>query len=726
MNELRCPAPLATPGNNGRFVRAAKKCSEKAKAVSSRSLAKLLICMLLIAASAQIVLAESSPNSGKLWSRLTRHTVHQVKKAKPKSSQSGKASLGTLSLAALGNIKVTTVSKEPEEVWRTPAAIYVITQEDIRRSGATTLPDVLRLAPGVEVAQIDSGHWAVAIRGFNGQFSRYMLVLIDGRNVYSPLQGGVYWESQIVPLDDINRIEIIRGPAGTIWGPNAVNGVINIITKSAKDTRGTLLTAGGGNVDRVDGEYRYGGRAGKSFNYRIYGMGFDRGPEFHLDNDPYDVWATGQAGFRADWSSRRHDSLTVEGDIYKGDDGSQTGIASYSPPSQSNVDGTEEVSGGDILGHWKREFQNGSDVQVRAYFDRSNLLTPQLGELRDTFDVDFVHHLPLAHRQDLIWGLGIDLSPRTFIQTVPTVDILPHRLTDSLYSGFVQDQIALVQNHLWFTAGSKILHDNYTGYELEPSARLLWTPRPRQTVWVAATRTVRTPADLDEGLQLTGLLTTIPLPIYIRVLGNDQFFSEQLTGYGAGYRSLLAPKLYLDVAAFYNNYNSLESYGSSPPFAETSPLRIVIPFPYVNGVMGSTGGFEIAPDWKPEPWWDLKGSYSYLDMSLRTRPGFINTGIGATDDGSSPQNEIAIQSQFNLPKRFELDPSYRYVSALPALNVPAYGTADLHFGWRATQYLELSISGQNLLQPRHEEFTDSIGLPVEIRRSAYAKITLKW
>lgn len=634
--------------------------------------------------------------------------------------------LAAMNLAELGNIKVTTYSKEPEEIWRTPAAIYVITQDDIRRSGATTIPDVLRLAPGVEVAQMDSDHWAVAIRGFNSQFSRNLLVLIDGRKVYSPLQGGVYWEFEMVPLDDIDRIEIIRGPGGTIWGPNAVDGVINIITKNAKDTHGSLLTAGGGNVDRARGEYRYGGKAGQTFNYRVYGMGFDRGPEFHFDHDPFDTWTTGQAGFRADWKSRSHDSLTIEGDIYKGDDGMRTGIASYSPPAQNAVDGTEKVSGGDLVGHWKRKFRNGSDIRVEAYFDRSNVLLPELGEIRNTFDVDFVHHLPLWHRQDLLWGLGADLSPRTVIQVAPTVDVLPHQMTDSLFSGFIQDQISLVQNQLWLTAGSKIIHDNYTGFELEPSARILWEPMPREAFWAAVTRAVRTPADIDEGLQLSGLLTTQPLPVYIRILGNGRFFSEQLTGYEAGYRSLLAPKFYLDVAAFHNDYNDLESYGNAAPFLEIPPLRVIVPFPYVNGVMGSTDGVEITPDWKPKPWWELKGSYSYLHMNLKPRPGFMDNGNAAAYEGSSPGSQVVIQSLFNLPKRFDLDPAYRYVSALPALSIPAYGTANLRLGWRATSHLELSITGQNLLQAKHEEFTNFTGLTVAIRRSAYGKVTFRW
>ncbi|HTV54250.1 MAG TPA: TonB-dependent receptor [Terriglobia bacterium] len=683
--------------------------------------------LMLTLAIGQSGFAASSQNGCGLRRLFTHHKPCQ-KKAQQKSTvrKFKTQSLASMSLATLGNIEVTTVSKEPEEVWRTPAAVYVITQEDIQRSGATTIPDVLRLVPGVEVAQMDSDHWAVAIRGFNSQFSRYLLVLIDGRNIYSPLQGGVYWEVQNVPLDDIDRIEVIRGPGGTIWGPNAVNGVINIITKSAKDTQGSMIAAGGGNLNRGEGEYRYGGSAGKSFDYRVYGTGFDRGPEFHFDHDPYDAWQTGQAGFRTDWSSRSRDSLTIEGDIYKGDDGYRTLVASYSPPSERRVDGPENVSGGDISGHWKREFKNGSDVQVRAYFDRSNLLEPQIGEIRDTFDVDFVHHLHLPNGQDFLWGIGADLSPRTIIQTVPTIDVLPHYLIDKLYSGFIQDQIPLVQNRLWLTVGSKVVHDNYTGFEPEPSARLLWAPAPRQAFWAAVTRAVCTPADIDEDIQLTDLLTTQPLPVYLRILGNGQFFSEQLTGYEAGYRSLLAPKFYLDVATFHNDYNYLESYGSDPPFLEAPPLRAIIPLPYVNGMMGSTDGFEITPDWKLERWWDLKGAYSYLHMNLRARPGFIDSGNAAADEGSSPQNQIVVQSQFNLPRRFELDPTYRYVSALSALSIPAYGTADLHVGWRANQHLELSLTGQNLLQPEHEEFTNGTGPTVAIKRSVYGKITLKW
>lgn len=681
--------------------------------------------------------AASSQAVHKLRSLFAHHAARNEKKARPapKAKRRRAASLSKMSLADLGNIKVTTVSNEPEEVWRTPAAIFVLTQDDIRRSGATSIPELLRLVPGVEVARIDSDHWAVGVRGFNSQFSKSVLVLIDGRSVYTPLFAGVYWDVQNLPLDDIDRIEVIRGPGGSIWGANAVNAVINIITKNAKDTHGALLSLGGGNVDQGTGEFRYGGGNGKGFNYRVYGMGFRRAPEFHFDHDPFDAWETGQAGFRADWDPQSGDSFMLEGSIYNEDEGERNAIATYSPPAQFNVDLTQEASGGHILGRWKRELGEGSDVQVQAYVDRTNRFAPgEAGETRETYNVDFLHQLPLPHHQDFIWGLEARLSPSDFIQLIPTFNFVPQHQTDEIYSGFVQDGIPLVENQLWLTLGSKLEHNNYTGFEVEPTARLLWTPSPRQTVWAAVSRAVRTPSRLDENLELTGLDTTNPLPIYVRIAANGRFFSERLISYETGYRSLIRPKLYLDIAAFHNNYDYLSAYGNGSAFAELSPppLRIVLAFPYVNGIEGTTNGFEISPDWKPRSWWQLKGSYSFLHMDLRRRPGNLDTSTVLTDEGSNPSHEVTIQSLFNLPRHFEFDQTYRYVSALAAVPnypvpVPAYGTADLRLGWRPTPHLEFSLAGQNLLQPRHMEFAgNDPGLPVEIKRSVYGKVTLRW
>src|SRR6202140_369498 len=312
--------------------------------------------------------------------------------AAPQADQANSEPLKQLSLAELGNVEVTTASKEPEKISKTPAAIFVLTQEDIRRSGATSIPEVLRLIPGVEVARINSNQWSVNIRGLGSGFSKSVLVLIDGRSVYTPLYAGVYWDVQNVLLDDVERIEVIRGPGGTIWGSNAVNGVINIITKSAQQTHGTDVSASSGNVDQSRDAVRYGGSV-KSVDYRAYGMGFGRTPEFHSDRNNYDAWQLGQAGFRTDSRLNDRDTLTVQGDLYKGRIGQQVAIGYYSPPAELTVDGTQDVSGGNLLGRWRRELSDTSDLQVQGYYDRTYRIGPLLGEIRNTFNFDLIPHL---------------------------------------------------------------------------------------------------------------------------------------------------------------------------------------------------------------------------------------------------------------------------------------------------------------------------------------------
>jgi iron complex outermembrane receptor protein len=648
--------------------------------------------------------------------------------------QSKDVTLKLLSLEQLGNVEVTTASKEPEEVWRTAAAIYVITQEDIRRSGVTSIPEVLRLVPGVEVAQIDSSTWSIGIRGFGSGFSKSVLVLIDGRNVYTPLFAGVNWRLQNVLLEDVDRIEVVRGPGGTIWGTNAVNGVINIITKNSKDSHGALVSVGGGNVDQGTGEFRYGGALSKNLNYRVYGMAFGRAPEFHTDLDNVDGWQLGQGGFRMDWDDQKRDTLTLQGDLYKGEVGERENIATYSPPASNNIDGAEDVSGANLLGRWQRKFAGGSDIQVQGYYDRTYRLGSQLGETRNTVDIDFIHHITLLPRQDIIWGLGARWSPSDFIQTVATVDFLPHRQSDNIYSAFLQDELSVIRNKLAVTIGSKFEHNIYTGWEIQPSVRLLWTPSPHQTVWAAVSRAVRSPSRLDEDLQLTGFSpanATTP-EFFLRIAGDPAFVSEQLLGYEIGYRALITSKFYFDLSGFRNDYNDLTSYGNAsfsaivpppvPPAPPPLPV-LLITIPYANGLKGVTTGVEIAPDWKITDWWQLKGSYSYLYLKTEDRPGYTDSTTVATDNGSSPHHEIVIQSLINLPKRFEFDPAYRYVSALPIQQIPAYSTADVRLGWHAAERVEFSLGGQNLMQPHHVEFSGDPGPLVWIKRSVYAKIT---
>jgi iron complex outermembrane receptor protein len=645
--------------------------------------------------------------------------------AGPEPDKKSDEPLKQLSLAQLGDVEVTTASKEPEEVWKTPAAVYVLTNEDIRRSGATSIPEVLRLVPGVQVSRIDNDHWAVGIRGFADQFSKSMLVMVDGRSLYTPLFAGVYWALQDgIILEDVERIEVIRGPGGTIWGANAVTGVINIITKRAKDTHGALASVGGGNIDQGIGEVRYGSGNG-NFDYRVYGKGFSRGAGFHSNDQGYDTWRSGQMGFRTDWDFRRHDHITIQGDMYKGGVGETVGFGSFTPPEQIISNQAVAVSGGNLLAQWRHDLREGSDIQVQAYYDRTYALAPHYQETRNTFDVDFIHHLTLGEHHNFIWGVGARLSPSQVVQTVPTLDLIPHDFANNVYSGFVQDEIAIVPNKVSLTVGSKLEHNSFTGFEFQPSVRGLWTITPRQTFWAAVTRAVRTPSRVEEDIRLLDFGIANPL-IYLAVDGNPQLSSERLIGYEAGYRTLVTPKIYVDIAVFHNDYNDLINLGAPTVTldATPTPVHLTIHLPFANGLRGNTDGFEIAPDWKPSRWWQMKATYSYLNLNLETIPGVVDgNGYLGKDEGSSPHNQITLQSRFSLPKGFEFDQTYRYVSALPAFLVGSYSTADTHLAWRATRQMEFSVVGENLFQPHHTEFGGNPGPLVGIKRSVYAQIT---
>jgi iron complex outermembrane recepter protein len=638
------------------------------------------------------------------------------------TNSEGKARLTRLSLEQLGNTEVTTVSKEPTKLNRTPAAIYVITQEDIRRSGATSIPEALRLAPGVEVSRIDSHRWSLGVRGFESNLSRSVLVLIDGRSVYTPLFAGEYWEVQDTLLEDIERIEVIRGPGGTIWGANAVNAVINIITKKASETHGVFASTGGGSLDQGFFGFRYGGGNSKNLDYRVYSKAFSRGPEFHPDLQHFDRWRTAQAGFRTDWEPRSRDTLTLQGDLYNNDAGEKVGFLTYSPPATTYLQRDAELSGGNLVGRWQRVINDGSDLQLQAYYDRTNHYEPSYGEKRDTFDIDFLHHLRLPKRQNVLWGAGGRISPSDFIQRTPAIVFNPH-VTDKLYSLFVQDEIGVVKDRLWVTIGSKFLHNNYTGFELQPTARILWALNSRQSAWAAVTRAVRTPSRVEEDLQLTALAGTNP-PLFARAVGDGHFTSERLIGYEAGYRALVTSNLYMDLAAFYNQYTHLLSLEPGTPFLEASPppAHILFPLYFRNGVMGNTAGFEVAPDWRPNRWWRLQGSYSFLHLDMTRSRNSLDASTAPITEGSSPHHQLAVQSSIELPKKLEFDQAYRYVSALPAQHVRPYSTMDSQLAWRLSRF-ELALVGQNLLQPSHAEFAGDPGPLVGIKRAMYGKLT---
>jgi iron complex outermembrane recepter protein len=636
--------------------------------------------------------------------------------------------LKQLSLEDLGNVEVTTVNKEPEEVWQTPAAVFVVTQDDIRRSGATTIPELLRLVPGVNVARAQSGDWAVGIRGFNSGFSKDLLVLIDGRSVYTPLFEGVYWDVQDLVLGDIDRIEVIRGPGGAIWGPNAVNGVINIITKHSRDTQGAMAhVVAGGPIDRFVGEVRWGMAPLPGLQFRVFAKGFSRGPEANPGGDPYDRWHQARGGFRVDWQPTKKDNVTGSAMIYEGRSGDQNAIGQFYPPSQVVVDGSEIVSGGDIILRWDHQLEGGSSFYVQGYFDRTNRATSQFTETRDTFDLDFIDHIANLPRQDLILGAGLRESPSNVVQTQATVNFTPNQINNYVYSLFAQDTLKLIPNRLSFTVGSKFEDNNYSGWGVEPSARLLWTPLTHMTFWGAVSRALRTPGRVDRDLLLLGNVSASP-PEFLGVEGSPTFQPEVLIGWEAGYRQLLWHKLYVDVASFHNDYDGLQSYGTISFSFPTQPYPYtLINVPYANGIRGVSDGLEIAPDWKPVNWFELRGNFSHVHIAVHAKQGFPNAVINLPSyTGSSPHREACVQGVFTPVKGLEITPDYRFVSALPAQNVPSYQTADARISYRIANHLELSADGRNLLQPRHREFEGDNSNATEIRRNVNGGLNWTW
>jgi iron complex outermembrane recepter protein len=621
-----------------------------------------------------------------------------------------KQNLKDLNLEELGNIEVTTYSKTPTGLWATPAAMVVITSDDILRSGATSIADALRLAPGVEVGRLSSTTWAVGIRGLQNNFSKSVLVLIDGRNVYTPLFAGVYWDVQDMPLEDIDRIEVIRGPGGTIWGPNSANGVINIITKSAADTQGILATGLVGASDHTIDNLQVGAKSG-NFSYRAYGRGFTREHEYHTDGINDDDWHQERAGFRAELASGR-DHYFAEGDAYRGN----------SPHIIGTAPVYDETSGGDINLKWDRQFKSGSGFHLQGYFDRTLRDNTPLGETRNSIDVDFIHHFRMFGNESITYGGGLHWSPYKILPQYAFETLTPSSGTDHAHTGFLQDDVTVTHN-LSLTIGAKLQHNNYSGFELQPSGRLLWNVQEHQALWLGITRAVTTPSNLEENFFLEGPAGP---NTFIQVMGNKHFKSENVIGYEAGYRALLGDRIYLDLSGFWNEYSRLQSF--SAPMISNSGGNTYITIEYENQISGSTSGFEVAPQIVLARWWHFNPSYSFVNSNFSANGPTSNisaTGSVSTYEKSSPKHIVSVQSKIDLPLRFQFDQMYRFVTALPAQKVGEYQTMDLHLAKPLGLGFTLTAVGQGLFQPHHLEWGtgDPSQSPVGMNRAGYFQIS---
>jgi len=607
--------------------------------------------------------------------------------------------LKKLSIEDLMNLDVTSVSKQPERFGDAPAAIEVVTGEDIARAGASSIPEALRLAGNLDVAQENAHDWSISARGFNSGSANKLLVLMDGRTLYTPLYAGVFWDVQDYLLADIDRIEVIAGPGGTLWGANAVNGVINITSKSAKDTQGLYLEAGGGNQLQDFTGLRYGTTLASNVYFRVYGKYFDRAGEvFAGGAGAGDPWTMGQTGFRMDWDSSVQNLLTVQGDFYDGAEGTLT------------HDDTR-VSGGNVLTRFSHSFSSDSDLSVQLYYDETRRIVPgTFGENLSTYDLDIQDRFLLGSRNHFVVGGGYRFTDDN-VGNSPAVAFLPAHLDRNLFNIFGQDEITLTEG-LNFTLGTKLEHNDYTGFEVEPSGRLGWTIAPNQLVWGAVSRAVRTPSQIDEDIFSPGN------PPYF-LAGGSNFVSETLLAYELGYRTKITEKISGSISAYYNNYDNLRTV--TPGAVAGSPAYIQ------NNLQGETYGFESSATWQIVDWWRLHGSYDLLKEHLHLKPGTadLNGGQGETSD---PQQQFAFRSSMDLPHNVQFDVGPRWVDKLPNIssgtpgNVPAYFELEARLAWRASRNLEFSIVGQNLLHDHHPEFGYPSPMREEIERSVYGKV----
>lgn len=583
--------------------------------------------------------------------------------------------LTALSIEELGNIEISSVTKTAEPLSQVPAAAYVITNDDVVRSGATHLPEMLRLAPNLQVAQIAAYQWAVTARGFNSAAADKLLVLIDGRTVYVPAFSGVYWDLQEVLPDNIARIEVVSGPAGTLWGANAVNGVINIVTQSAAATPGAVMHLGGGNREKR-GSLQYGGGAG-DLAYRAYVTGFVHDGESltGAGADARDGWHRVQGGFRLDWDTGR-DLVTVQGDLQRG---SEDQLATAN----------QKIAGENVLARWTREMSAGSSLQVQAYYDRVYTSIPNFAtnELR-TYDLDLQHSFSVGNRHEIVWGGGYRVMSDHFPTVVsPTqqVEFVPESRTLDLANVFIQDTIRLT-DALKIIPGIKLEDEPYTGLTALPSVRLSWIPAESHLVWLAASRAVRVPSRLDRDVrQRTGAVVTIDG-------GNMQ--TVKVIAYEAGYRTQIADRASLSISGFYNDYQDLRS-------AELTNGGL--PVVFANGMEGETYGVELWGNYQVTDWWRLTAGFNWLHKDLRFKPG--SSGIGGLQiAGNDPSTQVSLRSAMNVTDDLTFDLDFRRIGALPAPASPAYAELSARIGWRVSGSVEISLTGANLLHDHHAEF----------------------
>jgi len=610
--------------------------------------------------------------------------------------------------------------RKVQKLSETAAALFVITQEDIRRAGITHLAEALRMVPGMQVARWDAHQWGISARGFNEQWASKLLVMIDGRTVYSPMRSEVNWDTQDLLMEDVERIEVIRGPGASLWGANAVNGIINIITKSTEDTQGNLITTylGQGEERAIVG-MRHGGEVGDRGHYRVYGKFYEHDTFVDAQGQEHENgWKMKHGGFRLDWEHSSRDTMNLQGNIYDG-------FAQQSVQIDNRQQ--TEMSGGSLLARWQRDLTNG-EIILQTYYDLSQRKESSYDEDRGIYDIDFQHRWEVSERHEFLWGLGFRYSHDN-IDALPPLNYTPQKRKDSLFSAFVQSEFKIPfdgvnENEMtengWgdlrLILGSKFEQNDYTGFEIQPTARLLWNKNDKHIFWAAISRAVRTPSRTD-----ADFLLNVELPnTRLLIQGNPELKSEVLLAYELGYRFNLINQFLLDVNLFYNDYDKLRSSETTvKPFPPPPSLM----FKGDNQMDGEVYGLEIATHWQVSEAWKLIGTYSYLDMQLHRKPTSNDTNAELSE-GNSPHHQASLRSLFNLSHSLEFDTALYYVDNVPNQNVAHYTRFDVRLGWQPQPSLQLSLGMRNLFDKQHHEFgTGERGISFnEVQRAVYMQL----
>ena len=631
--------------------------------------------------------------------------------------------LTEMSLEELMGIEVTSVSKKSETKESAAAAITVITSDDIRRGGFTNVPEALRTVPGLQIARVDANRWAISVRGSTGLFANKLLVLIDGRSVYTPVFGGTYWDAQDYPIEDIERIEVVRGPGGTIWGANAVNGVINIITKNSKDTQGTLLSGYGGSQEYgLTG--RQGGTVGEDTHYRVYARGFGtRDFDINKNGDGNDEWRQARFGTRIDSELSDSDTLRISSD-FSMQDNENGYLNPAGVPTFLDID-THQY-GANLLINWDRQLSGDSKLQVKAYYnwtDREFHVT----ETRHTADLEFQHSFSIMDNVSATWGGNYRYSTNhTGVNSIGfPLSLTPNDEDVHIASGFGQVQVDLLDDMLTVTLGTKLGYYSWSGFEYQPSGRISLAPAKGHVIWGAVSRAVRTPTQAERDLSFT-LPPAPPNPFSTVLSGDRSTRSENLLSFEIGYRFFPLERFNFEISAFWNEYDDVSSFAPIAP--APPPVNNIV---FANRDELTVRGVEVEANLLPTSWWRVKFAYSYLDMDTNMAPTSVSFGDSKDDN---PKHQFNVQSFFELPLGFAFDVSVYYTDGVPGTlptaqtkNVEQYVRLDLRLGYKPTDWAEISLVGQNLTDRRHYESTDfTLGRSTQVPRSGYAKVTLNF